>query len=686
MIHKALFNPESIVVIGGSDNTKSPGGSALQNLISQKYQGKLYVVNPKQKLVQGLNCFSSCNDLPSVDLAIIAISASNTLPVVKILTEQKNTKAFIIYSAGFSEKNEDGKQIEKKIVALINKVGGSLLGPNNIGLLNQNYAGIFTKPIPKLKQHGVDLISGSGATAVFILETAIKMGLPFSSIISVGNSAQIGVEDILEHLDITFNPKTSSLIKLLYIETIKQPEKFLKHTSSLIKKGCKIAAIKAGSSEEGSRAATSHTGALANSDIAIEALFKKANIVRCYSRLELITVAGIFLHKPLKGKRIAIITHAGGPAVMLTDCLSKNGLEIPKITGNESEQLLKQLYNGSSVANPIDFLATGTAQQLDLIISYCNTKFSNIDAMVIIFGSPGLTSANEAYNVIDKYMKSYGKPIFPILPSIINVKNDIESFIAKDHILFTDEVLFGNALAKVYNNLNSKPELEAVFPQLNINAIKKYIPNSFSGYLPIDKTTNLIKALGINTVNEFIVKSEYELNQNLKNISYPVVLKVVGPIHKTDVGGVILNINDLYSLKDRFHKLMNIKNAESVLIQPMIKGLELFIGIKREVNFGAIIMFGIGGIFIEIVKDFQFSLAPISINEATNLIQELKVYKILKGYRGSKSISIEKFANYICLISQLAFHFPEIEELDLNPLIATNKSITCVDARIKIKS
>jgi len=686
MIHTALFDPKSIVVVGGSDNTKSPGGSALQNLISNKYKGSLYVVNPKQKSVQGMTSYASCNDLPNVNLAIIAISASHTLPIVKILTEQKNTKAFIIYSAGFSEKNEEGKQLEEQIVSLINKAGGSLLGPNNIGLLNQNYAGIFTKPIPKLNSTGIDLISGSGATAVFILEAAIKMGLPFSSIISVGNSAQIGVEEILEYLDLTFSLEKSSCIKILYIESIKRPEKFLKHTLSLIKKGCKIAAIKAGSSTEGSRAASSHTGALTTSDIAIEALFKKAGIIRCFSRLELITVAGVFIHKPLKGNRIAIITHAGGPAVMLTDCLSKNNMKIPQITGKESNQLLEKLYSGSSVSNPIDFLATGTAKQLDTIITYCNTKFKNIDAMVIIFGSPGLTTANEAYEVIDKHMKSDSKPIYPILPSVINVKQDIESFISKGHILFTDEVVFGNALAKIYNNTLNIVEQNGSLPQLDCKAIKNNIPISFNGYLPEKKATNILKTIGINTVKEFVLKSEEDIYKNAQIISYPAVLKVVGPIHKTDIGGVLLNIKDISGLKKGFHDLMKIENAKGILIQPMLNGLELFIGIKREANFGAMIMFGIGGIFIEIVKDFQFALAPISSNEALRLIKKLKAYPILKGYRGANGINIEKFANYICLISLLAYQFPEIEELDLNPLIANDKSITCVDTRIKINS
>ncbi|MGB7842407.1 MAG: CoA-binding protein, partial [Salinimicrobium sp.] len=371
MLHSKLIHPQSIVVIGGSDNIHSPGGRVLKNLIDHQFKGQLFAVNPKQEVVQGVRSYNDINDIPEVDLAIIAIAAKYVYETVKVLTRQKNTKGFIIFSAGFSEKDENGAQLEKEIVELINEAGGSLLGPNNIGLINQHYTGVFTTPVPKLDEKGVDFVSGSGATAVFIIEAAKSMGLTFSSIYTVGNSAQLGVEEVLEYLDQSFEKGLSSKVKLLYIESIKNPLKFLKHTASLIRKGCKIAAIKAGSSEEGNRAASSHTGAIANSDVFVDTLFKKAGIIRCYGRNELITVAGVLLQKESEGKNIAIITHAGGPAVMLTDVLSKNGLKIPHLEGKESEALLDQLFDGSSVSNPIDFLATGNAQQLGSIIDYC---------------------------------------------------------------------------------------------------------------------------------------------------------------------------------------------------------------------------------------------------------------------------------------------------------------------------
>jgi acyl-CoA synthetase (NDP forming) len=320
MVNKELINPKSIVVVGGSNDTSKPGGKILKNLIDNGFKGKLYVSNPKETEVQGIRSFQNTDDLPQVDLAIIAIAAKYTLSVVEALAYNKGTKAFIIISAGFGEESDAGRRLEEKIVEVVNSVQGSLIGPNCIGVITPAHASIFTLPIPKPDPKGVDFISGSGSTAVFIMESAIPKGLTFNNVFSVGNSAQMGVEEILEYMDVSFDSETSSKVKLLYIETITKPQKLLKHASSLIRKGCRIAAIKAGSSEAGSRAASSHTGALASSDVAVDALFKKAGILRCYGREDLTYTASVFMNKQLPGPNIGIITHAGGPLLCLPTC------------------------------------------------------------------------------------------------------------------------------------------------------------------------------------------------------------------------------------------------------------------------------------------------------------------------------------------------------------------------------
>lgn len=684
MLHQKLINPKSIAVVGASNNVQTPGGRVLKNLLDHNFKGELFAINPKETEVQGVKCFQNIKDIPAVDVAIIAIAAKFTLDTIKILVKEKNTKGFIIFSAGFSEKDEEGKRLEQAIVDEINEVGGTLLGPNNIGLINQNYAGVFTTPIPKLNNKGADFISGSGATAVFIIEATMATGLTFSSVYSVGNSAQIGVEEVLEHLDETFDKTTSSKVKLLYIESIENPPKLLKHATSLIKKGCKIAAIKAGSSSAGSRAASSHTGALANSDVAVDALFKKAGIVRCYGRNELITVASIFMNPDLTGKNIAIITHAGGPAVMLTDALSKNGLNVPEIKGKESEELLEKLYLGSSVSNPIDFLATGTAEQLETIIDYCEHKFDEIDAMVVIFGSPGLFEVYDVYDVLHKKIRACKKPIFPVLPSVVNVKNEIDYFIAKGNINFPDEVLFGNALGKVVNTAKPKTSNKNI-ATINSEKIRAIINNAENGYIQPQQVKEMLLAAEVPIVKEVVCVSKEACIQIAKEFGFPVVMKVVGPIHKSDVGGIILNITSEEKLKASFDTIMKIDGATSVLIQPMKKGIELFIGAKKEDKFGHLVLCGLGGIYIEVLKDIQVALAPISKNEALEMIQNLKSYKIIKGVRNQEGINEIKFAEIIEKISNLVTIAPEIAELDLNPLLGNSKEIFAVDARIRIE-
>ena len=684
MITEQLINPKNIVVVGGSNTLSKPGGKVLFNLKDGHFKGEILVVNPKEPEVQGLKAFADVKDLPNVDLAILAIAAKYCVETVELLVKQKNTKAFIILSAGFSEENHEGAIIEKQIVDIINSVNGSLIGPNCIGFLNSNYSGVFTTPIPKLDPMGCDFISGSGATAVFIMESGIPKGLTFSSVYSVGNSAQMGVEEVLKYLDESFDPKTSSKVKLLYVENIKKPQMLLKHASSLIRKGCRIAAIKSGSSDAGSRAASSHTGALASPDVAVDALFRKAGIVRCYSRDELTTVASIFMHKELKGKNIAIITHAGGPAVMLTDALSNGGLDVPHIEGQKAKELLQNLFPGSSVANPIDFLATGTAEQLGQIIDSCENDFSEIDAMIVIFGSPGLFDVYDVYNLLDQKMKTCKKPIFPVLPSIINAKKEIDDFLSKGRINFPDEGSLGNALSKIYYTSTPAPE-NIELPKIDKEKIRKIIDSAENGYLSPDGVQSLLDAAGIPRAGEAVVKSKEDALISAEKLGYPIVMKVVGPVHKSDVGGVVLNVKDANTVGNEFERMIKIKDTTAILIQPMLSGIELFAGAKKEEKFGHMVLCGLGGIFIEVLKDVNSGLAPLTKEESFKMIRSLKSYGIIKGARGQEGVNEEIFADIVVRLSALVSVAPEIFEMDLNPLLGKKDKVVAVDARIRIE-
>ncbi|CCX65803.1 coA ligase [Prevotella sp. CAG:1058] len=685
MINRQLLHPESIVVVGGSNNVHKPGGALVRNLISGGYKGTLRIVNPKEDEVQGIKVFHDAADIPQTDLAVLVIPAPACPDTVELLASQKGVKAFIIISAGFGEETKAGAVLEQRILDSCEKYGAALIGPNCIGLMNSWHHSVFTKPIPTLHDKGVDFISGSGATAVFILESAVIKGLPFNSVWSVGNSKQIGIEDVLQYMDENFDPERDSHIKLLYIENISNPDKLLFHASSLIRKGCRIAAIKAGSSESGSRAASSHTGAIASSDSAVEALFRKAGIVRCYSREELTTVGCIFTLPPLTGRNFAIVTHAGGPGVMLTDALSKGGLNVPKIEGPEADELKGLLFPGSSVANPIDILATGTPEHLGLAIDYCENKFKGIDAIFVIFGTPGLVQLYEAYDVLHKKILECKKPIFPILPCLHTAGPEVAEFLKKGHVNFSDEVTLATALTQVMKTPQpASGEIELM--GVDVPRIREVIAGiEGNGYISPEKVHELFECAGIPMVPEKVSADKAELIAFADKVGYPVVAKVVGPVHKSDVGGVALNIRTAEHLALEFDRMMKIEGATGIMVQKMLKGRELFIGAKYEPRFGHIVLCGLGGIFVEVLKDVSSGLAPLSYDEAYSMIRSLRAYKIIKGTRGQKGVNEKKYAEIIVRLSTLLRFATEIKELDINPLLADEDDVVAVDARIRIE-
>lgn len=684
MINDKLLNPGSIVIVGGSDDLRKPGGKIVKNILDGGFAGNLIVVNPKETEIQGVKAYKDISEIPQTDLAILAISSKLCLPAIKTLTSEKGTKAFIIISAGFSEVGEEGRKLEHEIVEVIEKAGACLIGPNCIGIITRTYNGVFTTPVPKLSAHGCDFVSGSGAMAVFIIESALPKGLSFSSVYSVGNSAHVGIEEVLEYWDNTFDPSVSSPIKLIYVESIRNPDKLLHHASSLIRKGCRIAAIKAGTTEAGSRAASSHTGALASSDSAVEALFRKAGIVRCSGREELTTVACVFTHKPLKGKNIAIITHAGGPAVMLTDALSAGGLLIPKISGENHDKLLGMMYKGASAENPIDLIATATNEQLDNVIEFVDKQLPFIDGMTVIFGSNGMIDITEIYDLLHKKILECNKPVFPILPSITSAHEELELFLGKGHVNFPDEVVLGRALTRI-SNTPFPAEESAILDKINISRIREIISNAPNGYMEPERITQLLEVASIPVVKEAVILNRRELIKMAGRIGYPLALKVVGPVHKSDVGGVTLNIKSDAHLEAEFKRMKKIKGVKAVLIQEMLSGTELFIGAKYEPAFGHIILCGLGGIFVEVLGDVSSGLAPLSYNEAESMIRSLKSYKIIHGTRGQEGINENKFADIIVRLSGLLRYATEIKEMDLNPLIGNANEITVVDARIRIE-
>ena len=379
---------------------------------------------------------------------------------------------------------------------------------------------------------------------------------------------------------------------------------------------------------------------------------------------------------------------------MLTDALSKGGLNVPSLNNKTTTEELKSLlFPGSSVANPIDFLATGTAEQLGIVIDYCENKFDNIDAIAVIYGTPGLTQLYEAYDVLDQKIKACKKPIFPVLPSLHTAGAEVEDFLKKGHVNFSDEVTLATALSQIMRTPEPAPP-EIQLYGIDISQLHKILYRETrrlkfegveSGYLAPDVVREILSCAGIPLVPEMVSISKEELTAFAQKVGFPVVAKVVGPVHKSDVGGVTLNIRTPEHLALEFDRMMQIEGATGVMVQKMLKGTELFIGAKYEERFGHVVLCGLGGIFVEVLKDVSSGLAPLSYGEAYSMIHSLRGYKILKGTRGQKGINEQKYAEIIVRLSTLLRFATEIKEMDLNPLLADEDNVVAVDARILIE-
>jgi acetyltransferase len=675
MINSALLNPRSIAVVGASHSMDKPGGRMVLNLLEGGFKGKVYPVNPKEKDICGLKVFNSLLDLPPVDLAILAVSPQNCLESVDFLSQNKATQAFIIIAAGFSETGTEGKTIEDKIRTLANERQLSIIGPNCIGVLNKHYKAVFVSPPPVIYPNGVDFVSASGALAVFLFDLAAKHGLRFGSIFTVGNSVCNGVEEVLQYWDDTFSPGVSSFVKMVYAEQIRKPELFFKQVHSLRKKGCSVLVLKPGDSKAGARAALSHTGAFAGDARAYALLIEKAGAIRCYSREELVYTACIVSQKKLQGRNLAIVTQAGGPAVMLTDQLDLSGLRVPEIDKATQELFSKYLNPGSSVTNPVDMLATANKDQLVYILQECE-KLAYIDGMIVIYGKTGMEDLIQTYSVLFEVTKKLTKPVYAVLPSVNIAQTEIAHFNSLGGYAFSDEVVLARALGNIINTSDLATEF-------------CFVPANEENQMPDRKIlteTEVIERLrkaGIPMVKTFLCRSPDDLEKSA--IQFPVVAKVMGVVHKTEVGGVILNINNKAELLTVYEKLKLIKGATGVLVQQMVSGTELFLGGKKHPGIGFSVHAGIGGIFVEIIGDVASKLVPVNKSEALDMLSALKARKLFEGYRNLPAVNEDAFAELLVLFSQMFTIYPDIDEIDLNPLIANSESIVAVDARIIIR-
>ena len=681
-VYDALFRPRSIVVVGASGNTSKPGGKVLKNIIDHDFKGDVWVVNPNATCVLGLPTFKSIAELPiGPDLALIAVPAPLVVPALEDLA-RKDTKAVIVLTSGFGEKDEKGEKEEERMRAIAEDAHMILIGPNCSGFMTPHYSGKFAGLIPELRPQSIDFISGSGATVDLVMEQAVQRGLSFGTVVNVGNSAQTGVEDLLALYDENYN-RAGAPILMLYIEVLKKPGLLLRHARELTRKGCAIVGVKSGVTGAGARAAASHTGAMASDDAVIDALFRKAGIIRVRSKVEMIDVACVLKATGgrLKGNRVCVITDAGGPGVMLSDELDRQGMEVPILSDTTRENLRRLLPPESSVTNPIDCMASRTASQLEEILRIIEEREQeNIDAIVMMVGNPGMSENHEIYKVVSTAMETCAIPVIPVLSSTTTCAGLIKDFTGKGHFYFQDEVPLGAALGKVASRPRVR-EASGTLIDYDREAIARALTGQ-EGVLKPDAVQAVLTNAGFRFPPQCEVISRNDLIPACERVGYPLAMKVLGPLHKSDLGGVRVGITCAEDAICAWDDLMAITGTRGVLIQEVVEGLEVILGASRAYDIGHLVMFGLGGIYTEVLKDVRFSLSPLSKEECLEMIHGIRGYPILAGVRGGMGMSIDVLADGIERLGRLVADFPVISEVDINPLKGCGRELFIVDARI----
>jgi acetyltransferase len=681
--YQCLFEPESIVVIGASNDRFKPGGRAIANIKENNYTGRLWAVNPKTADVMGLPTYKTITDLPSApDLAILAVP-SGFVPAAIDELAALGAGAAMVFTSGFGEKDDAGKQTEQHMRETAEKAGMALIGPNCSGFLTPVYKGKFAGIIPTLSGGAVDLISGSGATVDYIMESATTRGLSFGTVVNLGNSAMLGVEDIVALYDENYGPHCASIL-MLYMESLKKPATLLRHARSLIQKGCSLVGIKSGVTDAGRRAAASHTGAMATRDAAVGALFEKSGIIRVNSKTAMIDVACVLSALPeggFKGRRACVITDAGGPGVMLSDELSRCGWDLPPLKQTTMDRLGDVMPPEGAFANPIDCLPTRNAAMIRNVFNILfEEEKDRLDVIAVITGDSGMADNGEIYDEISRAIENGPISVLPVLSSVITSRKAIRRFVEGGRSYFIDEVSAGTALGHVAACMT--PEETSDVPEgYDTSAIAGVLEGQ-TGALNPDTTARLFSAAGFPLPPQIEVFQEKDLAAGCRQIGYPLVMKVIGPLHKTDLNGVRLNITDDQEAAEAWNDLMAIRDSRGALLQPMVTGPEVILGVGGEGDFGHLVMFGLGGIYAEALKDITFGLAPLTLKEARRMIDGIRGHAIVEGTRGQAGMDLDLLADMITRLGKLVADFPQIEEIDLNPVKGVGKNLYAVDARI----
>ena len=679
-----VFEPRSIAVIGVSRKPGQLGAEIVRNLRATGFKGALYAVNPSAGEIDGIHCHPSLAAIEgTVDLAIVAVPAQNVEAVIDDCVA-KGVAAAVVITAGFAETGEAGRAAEQRLVDKVRAAGIRMVGPNCMGVLNTDPSvsmhATFTSIYPP-RGH-VAMSSQSGALGLAILDYARSLNIGFSTFISVGNKADVSGNDLIQYW--AEDPNTN--VMLLYLESFGNPRKFGEIARRVARKK-PIVAVKAGRSSAGARAASSHTGALATSDAIVSDLFRQAGIIRTDTLEELFDVAALLANQPLpEGKRVAVVTNAGGPGILAADACEAHGLELAQLSEGTTAALRAFLPAAASVANPVDMIASATPEQYrEAIARVVNDP--NVDAVLVIYIPVMATHAAAVSAVIREAGSNAGGKT--MVATFMSANGLPASLAPVPSFPFPERAVTALARAARYaewrrSPVGQKPQYEDV----DRDALRAIVHGK-EGWLSASDVQALLGAAGIPTAKQASVSSVYEAVEASMRIGFPVVVKAQGPelLHKTESGAVKLDLQDEREVReayDQLHERLGSKMTGAVVQQMIAGGVEVMAGATEQATFGHVVVLGAGGTLVELLGDVSFRIHPLTDTDAADMLSELRLSRLLQGFRGAKASDCEAVRDVLLRLSLLLEICPEIRELDINPLKALEKGAVVVDARVRV--
>lgn len=694
-----IMKPKSIAIIGASTKPKTIGSEMMQRLRDYKFTGDVYPVNPKADSIEGFKAYPSVLDIPgSVDFAVLIIPKQFVLDTLE-QCNKKGIKGICIISAGFKETGKEGAALENELAEKLKEYGMRCVGPNCLGVLNTNdnirMDATFAEALPE--KGDIAFVSQSGALGGGILNILKDLNIGFSQFVSVGNQADINAETMMEYWENDDDVKQI----LLYMESISNPANFRKLATRISKKK-PVVALKAGRSAAGASAASSHTGSLAGADKAAAALLQQSGVLREFSLKNLFDTAKVFSNCPIpKGNRVAIITNSGGPGIMATDAICESGLEMAQISDKTRETLLSFLPAAASVKNPIDMIASAGIDHYKRTLETVIAD-ENVDMIMVIYlPFMGLTDIEVAEAIMEIKKAHPEKPVIGAFMTQTNFFTKLSGMeVNMPFFMYAEEAAEGFLRLDQQRQWMNRPEGKIACFDVDKAKAEKIIAQSVRegrDQLTTLESIDVLEAYGIRACKYGLATDEEQVAKLGNEIGYPVVMKMSSKTtsHKTDVGGVRVNIQSEENLRAEYQDLIAkltekglIEGLEGVIIQEMVKGSrEMVCGIATDPQYGPMLMFGLGGVFIEVLKDVTFRIAPLTDVDASEMVKSVKSFKLLEGARGTKPAQIDQIEETLLRLSQLVNDFKFIDELDINPLLISEKTGEgiAVDGRIKVR-